>query len=447
MNRKKIMELFENYNEYTDEKVKLGIEANRKGDVFIKVVDKDGNTIKGATVDVKQKNHEFRYGANLFMLDEFENDEKNELYKEYFKKAFNMATLPFYWNTLEPEKGYPRYDKNSPKVYRRPPIDLCIEFCEENGIEPREHALAYDHFFPSWLKGVDTFTVKNEFERRCREISERYADKIRTIEVTNEMFWDPKVSVTEFYNDPDFIEHCFKTARKYFPNNQLVINDWSGMCWDNGWPKNVYFNQIDQSLRRGAEIDAIGLQYHMFYPLDDEYTETRNFYNPLFLNKVMDKLATFGKPLQITEVTVPSYSWETEDEELQAEIIEKLYSIWFSHPSVEQIIYWNLVDGYAHVDDPEKIASSQGDMTLGENYYHGGLIRFDMTPKPAYNKICELFGERWRTNTETASNEYGNAYFRGFYGEYDITVTADGKTVSKTINVRKNKDNEFEVVL
>ncbi len=131
MNRKKIMELFENYNEYTDEKVKLGIEANRKGDVFIKVVDKDGNTIKGATVDVKQKNHEFRYGANLFMLDEFENDEKNELYKEYFKKAFNMATLPFYWNTLEPEKGYPRYDKNLPKVYRRPPIDLCIEFVKE----------------------------------------------------------------------------------------------------------------------------------------------------------------------------------------------------------------------------------------------------------------------------------------------------------------------------
>ncbi len=161
----------------------------------------------------------------------------------------------------------------------------------------------------------------------------------------------------------------------------------------------------------------------------------------------MDKLATFGKPLQITEVTVPSYSWETEDEELQGEIIEKLYSIWFSHPSVEQIIYWNLVDGYAHVDDPEKIASSQGDMTLGENYYHGGFIRFDMTPKPAYNKICELFGKDGALTQETASNEYGNAYFRGFYGEYDITVTADGKTVSKTINVRKNKDNEFEVVL
>ena len=58
-----------------------------------------------------------------------------------------MATLPFYWNDLEPEKGKQRYEKDSPKIYRRPTIDLCIEYCEQNGIEPREHALAYDAFF------------------------------------------------------------------------------------------------------------------------------------------------------------------------------------------------------------------------------------------------------------------------------------------------------------
>ena len=94
----------------------------------------------------------------------------------------------------------------------------------------------------------------------------------------------------------------------------------------------------------------------------------------------MDLYSGLGKPLQVTEVTVPAYSNEAEDEAIQAEIIEKLYTVWFSHPAMEQIIYWNLVDGYAYVPytDPERIAASQGDMTLGENVYYGGLLRFDI---------------------------------------------------------------------
>lgn len=88
------------------------------------------------------------------MLDELETEEKNELYKKYFADVFNMATLPFYWDATEPEKGKTRYDKDSPKVYRRPAVDLCIEFCEKYEIEPREHALAYNGFFPKWLYDV-----------------------------------------------------------------------------------------------------------------------------------------------------------------------------------------------------------------------------------------------------------------------------------------------------
>ena len=120
-------------------------------------------------------------------------------------------------------RGKPRYAKDSPKIYRRPTPDLCIEFCERHGIEPREHALAYDQFFPKWLYDAGVEEVKRELERRYREISERYADKIRTIEVTNEMSWAK--GKTSFYDEPDFVEWCFKLAEKHFPNNQLVINE------------------------------------------------------------------------------------------------------------------------------------------------------------------------------------------------------------------------------
>ena len=200
---------------------------------------------------------------------------------------------------------------------------------------------------------------------------------------------------------------------------------------------------------KGARIDAIGIQYHLFHRREEEYAKTRNFLNPEKLYKIMDLYSSFAKPLQITEITIPAYSWNADDEELQAEILEKLYSVWFSHPNMEQIIYWNLVDGYAHVwaTNPDEIAASQGDMTRGENYYHGGLLRFDMTPKPAYNKLKELTQKVWHTEKEIKTDANGIASFRGFYGKYDIEITVDGKIVTKEINLSKKLDNEFEVII
>ena len=446
--RRKVLELFEEQKVFLSERVESGIEKHRKGDAVISIFDKNGNPVPNARIKITQKNHEFRFGANLFMLDELETDDKNEKYKQYFADIFNMATLPFYWNTLEPEKGKPRYAKDSAKIYRRPPIDLCIEYCKNHGIEPREHALAYDAFFPTWLCSASIDEVKSEFERRCAEISERYADKIPTIEVTNEMEW-PSCK-TAFYNDPDYIKWCFEAARKYFPKNQLGINEHTQLAWvDCCRATDKYYAYIEANLLRGAPIDAIGMQYHIFRRAEDEYRTTRTLYNPKQLYAHMDMYARFGKPLQITEITVPSYSWEEEDEEIQAKIIEALYSIWFSHPAVEQIIYWNLVDGYAHVADadPQKIKETQGNMSVGENYFHGGLLRFDMTPKPAYIKIKELLQKRWHTEEDLVSDENGNASFRGFYGDYDVEIVAKGKVMSKQISLSKKQDNLFIVTI
>jgi len=290
--------------------------------------------------------------------------------------------------------------------------------------------------------------VKRELERRFSEVSERYADKIPTIEVTNEMAWTK--GKTAFYDEPEYVEWCFKLAQKYFPNNELVINETTGNSWeDKCRATDKYYAYTEANMLKGARIDAIGMQYHLFNKAELEYERTRLTLNPQNLYNHMDLYSNFGKPLQITEVTIPAYSWESEDEEIQAEIIEKLYSIWFSHPNVEQIIYWNLVDGYAHLWDtsPEKIKASQGDMTLGENYYHGGLLRFDMSPKPAYYKIKELLQEIWHTEEELVTDKDGCVEFRGFYGEYDLVITANGKTVTRKIQLSSKADNARSVIL
>ena len=444
--RRQVLELFEEYKDFTDDRVEHGIELYRKGYAYLTVKDEAGNVIPNAEITVKQKSHEFRFGANLFMLDELETPEKNEAYKQHFAELFNMATLPFYWDATEPEEGKTRYHKDASSMYRRPPIDRCMEYCKKHGIEPREHALAYENFFPKWLHGASTPKVKQALNRRCREIAERYADRINTIEVTNEMCWDRAKARTAFYEDPDYVSFCFKLAEKHFPANQLVINDVTKLCWeDKCRPSDRYYGNIRNAIDAGARIDAIGMQYHQFHKREDEYAKTRVSYDPVWLYRHMDLYAQFGKPLQVTEVTVPAYSWEAEDEAIQAEILEKLYRIWFSHPAMEQIIYWNLVDGYAHVwdPDPEKIRASQGDMTKGENYYHGGLFRFDLTPKPAYFALKRLIEQEWHTEAQMTANGKGKAQFKGFFGDYEVTVKYGDKTVTKMLNLSKDGKDRF----
>ena len=435
--RRKVLEQFEKQKDFMKDRVQSGIESYRKGNAGITVKDRDGNPVSNVKIRVTQKNHEFKFGANLFMLDELETDEKNRIYKQRFADVFNMATLPFYWDATEPERGKTRYEKDSEKLYRRPPIDLCLEFCEQNNIEPREHALAYEHFFPDWLKEATVFEAKAQVQKRFSQIAERYRDRIPTIEVTNEMEWDEGKTV--LYNQPDDIEWCFKTAETYFPANQLVVNEWTGLPWgDRCRTSDKYYSYIEANLLKGARIDAIGMQFHMFYSKEEEYRQTRPYYDPGKLYAHMDLYSNFAKPLQVTEVTIPAYSNDPEDEAIQAELIEYLYSVWFSHPNMEQIIYWNLVDGYAAF-------AKQGDMTQGENYYYGGLLRFDMTPKPAYYTIKNLIEKKWHTEETIITDESGTAGFRGFYGMYELELTVDKKVITKEICLRKNGINQFEI--
>ena len=155
---------------------------------------------------------------------------------------------------------------------------------------------------------------------------------------------------------------------------------------------------------------------------------------------MLDQYGKLGKPLQITEVTIPAYSWEEEDEQIQAELLRQLYRIWFSHEHMEAIIYWNLVDGYAAF-------APQGDMTSGENYYHGGLLRFDLSEKPAFRMLKDLIHKEWHTTASCDSNADGKASFKGFYGEYKLTVNHNGQTVEKEINLSKKAPRKFRISL
>ena len=409
----------------------------------MRLTDENGKPLSGKKIKLTQKTHDFKYGANIFMLDEFKDEADNAEYRRFFKEYFNLATVPFYWKDLEPTEGKPRYDKDSEKVYRRPAPELCMEYCEENGITPKLHCLVYESWTPDWLIKLPLDEVKKKYEERFRQISERFSGRMLEFEVINELLceqqWNHKTALSE---ERDIVEWSFNTARKYFPNETLVINE--------GNPiqdlarldyRHPYFMMIENALLKGVQIDKIGLQNHLFTGISahtpEEYDNSVRWdvkmNNPMTHFKGLDIIAELGLPLEFTEVTVPTFGDTEEDEELQADMLKLWYSVWFSHPAVDTIVYWNTVDGSAYA----------GNSNWNENKCRGGLFHHDLTPKKSALMLKRLFGEIWHTDLELTTDKNGYVEFRGFYGDY--TVETDEAKFE--IGLHKNEGNSFELSL
>lgn len=432
---------FEEHPELMNKRVPEGIEKYRKGWCKIRLTDEDGQPLANKTVTVDQQTHDFKFGAHIFMLDEFESEEDNKKFREMFREYFNLATVPFYWDGLEPEEGKPRYDKNSKKVYRRPAPELCMEYCEENGIDTKLHCLVYDKFTPDWLPKQDMAAMEKAYEERFRQIAERYSGRMMEFEVINETLCEAAwITDSVIMEKRDLVEWAFALSRKHLPYETLVINEGNpiDMLVDHDY-RAPYFMQIEKCLQNGVEIDKIGLQHHLFVgaqaKTEEEYDaavrgNAIKMADPVRNFKMLDLMAEFGLPLEMTEVTIPTFGDTQEDEELQAELLKNLYSIWFSHPSVNTIVYWNQIEGYCYISPRH---------TWNENNCRGGLFHHDLTPKKSALMLKKLINEDWHTKLTLTTDENGYAEFRGFYGEY--TAECDGSTA--LFGIHKNEDNSY----
>ena len=400
------------------------IEKYRKGDKRIRILDEKGAPVLNKRVKITQNTHEFKYGANIFLLDEFPTKEENEIYRDTFHRYFNLATVPFYWAELEPEEGKIRFAKDSPKIYRRPAPDLCLEYCAEKGVTPKLHCLYYDKFTPSWLPKGDREKMRYLYDKRFREIAQRYAGKMWEYEVTNEMLeigsWAGQKCILS--DDRDIMDWCYNTAREYFGKDAvLLINEGNKIpsIAKSGFMSPVML-EYRGLLDRGVSIDKIGMQHHAFTGVNGDQLSMiegdKDMFNAEYIDHALKILATLGKPLEITEMTIPCVGEGKEGEECQAELVKYLYTYFFACPEMQSVVYWTTVDNMCY-SDPNM-------PSWNENICKAGLFRRDLTPKPAAIMLKKLFSEVWHTECETVTDGEGYARFRGFFGDY--TAEFDG---------------------
>ena len=435
------LEQFDANNDLFKTVVKDNIERNRKGKKTIVIKDKTGAVQSGIRVKAVLKNHEFKHGAHIFMLDQFETASENERYRNLFSQYFNLATIPFYWAGLEPVQGKVRFSADSENVWRRPSTDLCLNYCREKGIDAKIHCLFYDKFIPDWLPKDNEAEMKKLYEKRFMEIALKYGNGVMyDIEVINELlethWWNTNSVISD---TRDSLEWSFELAQKYFPNDVLVIND-GNFVPEIGEKtyRHPYYMLIDAALAKGVRIDKIGIQNHIYMGMQDG-TDIRNFkgyFDPIKILKGLDVMSEFGKPLEITEVQIPTFGEGNEAEDLQAEVLKYLYTLWFSSEKLESVIYWNSVDQTAY-------SSPDWD----ENRLRSGLFHRDLSPKKSGEMLKKLFKEQWHTEVELVTDENGQIEFEGFHGEYEVCIQSrDGAVYNAELN-RDNQKAEFICII
>lgn len=392
-------------------RIEEGIKINRTSWTTLKFVDAHGKPIAGLSVEAELIRHAFLFGANGFMVDGFEKAEENRKFTQAFTGILNFVTIPFYWKGIEPRPGVTRYAAGSEPIYRRPPPDVVLAWAGKHGLTTKGHTLVWDSLaaqLPDWLPTDPHEREQALWNSVIRTVS-LYGTKIPIWDVVNE-------AVSRHINVPmprDYVYRAFELAnRLYPPGATLLINDVTSLWTNDRDEYSPYYLLISNLLARGARVDGIGLQFHFFSEtLHQDVREGRTLTPDKFF-RILDLYGRFGKPLHVTEITIPTLPATPEGEQVQAEMTRDFYRAWFSHPNVEAVTWWNLVDQTA---------------LPGEDKWGGGLVRRDFSEKPAYAALRKLIREEWNTRFNGVADSAGGVTFRGFHGKYRATVTRGGK--------------------
>ena len=386
------------------------IEKNRKADAVIRLKD----AAVGTEVKVEQTSHEFIFGSNIFLYGQLDSPEKNRAYEATFGELFNSATLPFYWKTLEPVKGQPRYTADSPYEYRRPATDPIVDFCEQKGVHMKGHAMIYgirSWGHPTWMSD-DREVMEQEFEAHIKELAKRYKGRIHNWDVVNECLNQANRGVMP----DDYTYKSWSWAMKYFPKSVTFNSNECDMRWDIQRIRR-YVEIVRDLVDRGARVDYMGIQMHILRPklASAIAAGESDVLNPDKIWERLNILTEAERPIFISEVTVSATDDSEEGRAIQKMLARNLYRIWFSHPQVAGITWWNMVDGGAVAGEPS----------------YSGLFDMDMKRKPSYEALDNLINHEWKTRLSTKVDAERNISFRGFRGDYKITyINRKGESVT-----------------
>lgn len=314
-------------------------------------------------------------------------------YLKYIKDNFHFITIPITWRQLEPIEHAPNYDL----------LDECVNWLSRNRIALKVGPLLSFSVgsLPDWL-----YIWENDFEQvremaydHISRIVERYGSKVQAWDVISGMNVDNcfKFSFEQIIE----MTRTAALAAKRSAHRSLVLVELTEP-WGEYYSKNqrtvppfIYADMVGQS---GVHFDGFGLRLR--FGRAGGGMRARDM---LEISCLLDRFAILGKPVHLSGVQVPSEPdkrdnnqngqagyWHGEwDEQIQSDWLEQVFRIALSKPHIETITWQDLADCKNGV------------------LLKGGLLRDDLTAKPAFDKLCELKKQLTRNERKSAKKAPG----------------------------------------
>jgi len=309
-------------------------------------------------------------------------DRTDAAYQKHLLEAFDYITIPFNWREIEPREKEFNWDK----------IDRWVEWAAKHRMPIRGSGFVcfLERHVPDWLYiwEHDFEAVRDLIYEHIRRIIGRYGQYIQVWEVISGIHAENCFSFN-FEQLMELTRMTTAVTKQLAPRSTTIVD--LVTPWGEYYARNqrtipplLYAEMIVQS---GVNFDAFGLQ--CYFGLGAESLYVRDIFQ---ISAMLDRFSAFGKPVHITGIQVPSDvtsepteiwgskttvkaggAWHRDwSEETQRAWLKRVFHIALSKPFIEGVTWRSLADG-------------------GHGYLpHGGLLRADLTPKPAFEELLAI---------------------------------------------------------
>lgn len=268
--------------------------------------------------------------------------------KPFFNAYFNQVTPENAgkWGSVESTRNQMNWTE----------LDSAYALAKTKGYPFKMHTLIWGQQQPIWIETLPPAEQLAEINEWFAAVAQRYPN-LDQIEVVNEAANDlplngstgnngtntPGSGAGNYYEALggagatgwDWVIKSFQLARQYFPNAQLLINDYGVIT--NSANAQRYLGIINLLKDRNL-VDGVGIQGHAF--------ETRNI-PAATLQANLDVLASAGKPLYITELDIDGVNSSNQlDDAVQLAEYQRIFPALWTHPAVKGITLWGYRPGH-----------------------------------------------------------------------------------------------------
>lgn len=367
------------------------IEKIRKGTLKVTVRDKNNKLLKNVIVNAKLKRHAFDFGCNINAMrlynPKWTKPEDREKFLSNLLKSYNKFVLNncLKWRYFNPKYAFP-----------------ALDWAKKNKVPIRGHNMVWGRFKSA---AYDVEAKRDYYEKhpeefrkivrdRIRKCAELYPDTISEWDVINE----PSVEkeFIDILGKKEMVE-WINIAKASNPKQLTCTNDYAILSGHDLGHREAYYDVLKYLIDNGAKLDTIGFQGHFQGPVP-----------PVEVYERLQQFAKFGCNMMMTE-----YSIECSDEQLRAQFTRDLMILLYSFPQFTGIVTWE-VESFFNKDGSKKQIALEWD---------------------------KLVNKMWNTDVTEKTDGNGQVTIRGYNGEYELTVTVDGKTYIRDATISRKGES------